>query len=311
MKEKNFVSLVVCVRNDENYIVDFIKKIDEFLYSNFDSFEIIIVNNCSTDNTILQIKNINKDLHSNIVVINLSWVHDIEQAMLAGSQLAIGDYVYEFDLPILDFPVHFMKDIYDKSMTGCDIVGAIPRNRVSFISKIFYKVLNKFSYLNLDLKTERFHLISRRALNKAMDLKEKFRYRKALYKYSGYLYSFVEYEADGVSIATNKKTFFQRLSLAVMILFSFSDVGLKISIFFSIFFLLISVLIGAYSLFVYFYFNFVVQGWTTTMLFLSFSFSGIFFVLVILGKYLTMIMEHLQNRPDYFVSSIDRLNKNV
>ncbi len=310
MKEKNFISLVACVRNSENQIIDFLKKIDDFLFLNFDNFEIILVNNFSTDNTLNEIKKINKELHSNIVVINLSWVHELELAMLAGSQMAVGDYVYEFDAPIIDFEPLLMKSVYNKSMSGCDVVGAVPRNKIAFFSKLFYRFLNKCSYLNLDLNTERFHIISRRALNKAFDLKEKFRYRKALYKYSGYFYAYLEYDAN-VNVKINKKSFGERLFQATMIIFSFSDTSLKISMFFSLFFLLISILIGVYSLFVYFYFDHVIQGWTTIMLFLSFSFSGVFLVLVILGKYLSMILGYLQNRPDYFVSSIERLNKNI
>ena len=96
-KEKNFVSSVVYVHNAEKRIGTFISVIMKVMEDNFENFEIICVNDCSTDNSVHEIKSAVENHSSACVsVVNLSYYHGIEMAMNAGIDLAIGDFVFEF-----------------------------------------------------------------------------------------------------------------------------------------------------------------------------------------------------------------------
>lgn len=61
---------------------------------------------------------------------------------MAGTDLAIGDYVLEFDTVEMDYPSSLIMDIYMESLKGYDIVSASPARRQKFTSAFFYKIFN-------------------------------------------------------------------------------------------------------------------------------------------------------------------------
>jgi len=209
----------------------------------------------------------------------------------------------------MDYTFETLNEIYDKAANGFDIVGAYPDGPQKTTSKLFYAFLKKVSYLNLELTTENLKIVSRRALNRVLDLREKTRYRKALYRYSGFPCANVKYSPVKTAVRI-KRSLSERLSLASDVIFAFSNLGMKISIILSTLFFMLSIGIGLYATVIYLTLKTVVTGWTTLSLFLSCGFSGIFLVLGILGKYLTMLLTEVQNRPSYIVRSIERVNKN-
>ena len=78
-------------------------------------------------------------------IVNMSYYQGIELAMNAGVDMAIGDFVYEFDSIVDESEKQIIIDIYNKSLEGYDIVSATSgKNRTTF-STLFYKVFNKYS----------------------------------------------------------------------------------------------------------------------------------------------------------------------
>ena len=97
-KEKNFISAVIYVHNAENRVKRFLNMIIRVLENNFEHSEVICVNDCSQDNSLQIIKNTSTVAKSTSVsVLNMSYFHGRELAMNAGMDLAIGDFVLEFD----------------------------------------------------------------------------------------------------------------------------------------------------------------------------------------------------------------------
>ena len=97
-KEKNFVSLVVYVRNSENCIEKFLEIVDRELEKNFEKYEIICVNDASDDESVNVIGKYAANRRNGVIsVINMSYFQGVETSMNAGVDLAIGDFVFEFD----------------------------------------------------------------------------------------------------------------------------------------------------------------------------------------------------------------------
>ena len=97
-KEKNFASAVIYVHNAENRIETFLKTIIEVMEENFEHSEIICVNDSSDDNSLSLIKKTSEcALTTSISVVNMSYFHGLELSMNAGLDMAIGDFVFEFD----------------------------------------------------------------------------------------------------------------------------------------------------------------------------------------------------------------------
>lgn len=305
-KEKNYVSAVVYVHNNEKNIKDFINKINNVLNNTFEKYEIIFVNDASTDKTREIISEESKLITTGIVTtINMSFLQGVETAMNAGIDLAIGDFVFEFDSIELDYDLSLITDIYFKSLEGYDIVSAVPNN-VKMTSKMFYKVFNKYANMENQLRTERFKIISKRGINRVDSMNVKIPYRKAVYANCGLKQTFIQYKVSPSS--QGKSTIKDRRELAIDSLLLFTDIGYRISISMATIMLLFSVFVAIYSIFIFVNGN-PVAGWTTTMLFLSFSFFGLFSLLTILIKYTQLLLNLQFTKQDYIIEGIEKDTK--
>ncbi len=304
LKEKAYISVVVYAHNAAQVVADSLLKIDRVFAGTFESYEIIVVDDASRDATAAEVAAIAPELQGPVTLISMSWHHREGLGLLAGADLAVGDFIFEFESPVIDYPLEVIHQAYKQLVSGYDMVSATP-TQSQRASRWFYAMFKRFSPLSLDLKTESFRVITRRLYNSVSRSKEKIRYGKVLYRYAGYPYATISYAATQPRLASHSLA--EKISLAVEILLTFSNLGPNLSIIVSLVFLGISLLIGVYAAVVWLTFQSVISGWTTLMLFLSVSFSGVFFVLGLIGKYLAIILLEVKERPPYMVQTIKRL----
>ena len=94
-KEKNFVSAVVYIHNDEENIEGFLQAVIQVLEENFEHSEVICVNDFSQDGSVETAKKVGAQAQdTTITILNMSFFHGVEAAMNAGVDLAIGDFVF-------------------------------------------------------------------------------------------------------------------------------------------------------------------------------------------------------------------------
>ncbi|MBI5237718.1 MAG: glycosyltransferase [Deltaproteobacteria bacterium] len=303
MKVPIFVSLIAYVHNDASCAGRFIAEYDAYLSGRFDCYEIIIVNDGSTDVTAAEVDLAVKDAKGNVILINLPWKHGVEPAMTAGLHKSVGDFVYEIDSINTDFSPDILMTLYETASNGCDVVSASSEWERPLSSRLFYKFINRVSYVNLNLASETIRLSSRRALNAMLTLKEKFRYRKALYLLTGYPSRRITYRSSA-GASSRRRSRADDLSLAVDVIIGFSNIGIKTIHFLSTALFVFSVFIAGYTVYQYIFNQSLVRGWPTIMLFLSIVFSGLFFILGILGEYILRILAEVKGRPYYTVSSV-------
>lgn len=307
-KESNFVSSVVYVHDCENNIEHFLSELNKVLSSNFNNYEIICINDFSKDNSVEIIKRFAKNIKkASLTLINLSSYHGLELAMNAGVDLSIGDFVFEFDSTYVDYDCKEIMNIYCKSLEGFDIVSASSNKKQRFTSSLFYKIFNKFSYNSAKMNTESFRILTRRAINRTGSMNKSMPYRKAVYNNCGLKTTNIVYEA----IQNNNEEKIDkgyRANLAIDSLIIFTDFGYKVSIGLDIVMLCIAVFISLYTLIVYTSGN-PVEGWTTTIMFLSIAFFGLFALLAIIIKYLQIIVDLDFRRNRYNFESIEKLTK--
>jgi glycosyltransferase involved in cell wall biosynthesis len=303
VKEEVFVSAVVYVRDDQDSVVEGLGQIDSVFSDMYKNYEIILINDASNDQTLERAREIKERISGNLTIISLSRKHGIEKAMNAGLIKSIGDFVFEFESTKINYNLELIPQLFKKAQTGIDIVVASPSTGLPLTSKLFYKIINKVSYLQLDLRTESIRIVSRRALNAMLNLREKVRYRKALYAYSGYKKHVIDY----APLSMSKKSEINRenISTAFDVMVSFSNIGLKVSHYLSIIFLLFSLFMAGYAFYNYFFNQNVVEGWTTLMILISFGFTGLFFIVGMLGEYISRILIEIQNRPFYTTNSVE------
>lgn len=309
-KEKNFVSSIIYVHNAEKRLERFLKTIIDVMETNFEHSEIICVNDSSDDNSAEIIKNISeKAVSSSISVVNMSFFHGLELSMNAGIDLAIGDFVFEFDNTVLDFKPDVIMDIYRKSLEGFDIVSASSDRKEKITSKLFYRVYDRYSNLSYKISTESFRVLSRRVINRVDAMNKTIPYRKIVYANCGLKTANIRYEALNLSKeGADKKERKFRSGLAMDSLILFTEMGYSFAKAMTILMMLMSVLMIVYSVVIYATAH-PVEGWTTTILFLSVAFFGLFGILTVVIKYLQLLVNLVFKRKQYTYESIEKLTK--
>lgn len=309
-KEKNFISAVIYVHNAEKRVGTFLSEIISVLESNFEHSEIICVNDASDDNSVQVIKENSECAHTTSVsVLNMSYFHGVELAMNAGLDLSIGDFVFEFDNTVLDFDSAEVMNIYQHSLKGFDIVSAVPNKNEKISSYLFYKVFERYTNMSYKMQTESFRILSRRVINRISSMNKTIPYRKAIYASCGLKTDRICYDVITENVGENDtKERGYRKQLAVDTLILFTNVGFRFSKVMTMFMMCMSIFMIVYSVIIYLLAH-PVAGWTTTILFLSVAFFGLFGILTIIIKYLQLIVDLVFKRKQYSFESIEKLTK--
>lgn len=307
-KEKNFVSAVVYCCNDADGIVPFIQGIDAVLYANFLKYEIIVVNDASNDNSCNLIREYahqaNKEgVEHTITLLNMSYRQGLEASMNAGTNLAIGDFVFEFDSVCNDFDMNLLLDVYFHSLKGYDIVSAKSAGKGRWMSRRYYHIFNKYAQLQHAIGTETFRVISRRAINRIHSITRNIPYRKAAYANSGLAVDTITYQPIR---CIKKRRSSDSRRVAVESLLLYTDVPFRATIILALFMLFVSMSVGIYAV-IYRLLSNPVEGWTTTIFFISFGFSGLFAILAMIIRYMQTLVRLNFRKKDYLFESIEKL----
>lgn len=311
-KEHNFISAVVYIRNNKDDLELFLKSLNDILHNNFHKYEIIFVDDASIDDSATTIKNFYlSNNYSPITIINMSFYQGIEASINAGVDLAIGDFVFEFDSIHINYSIDTILEVYKKSLSGFDIVNACPKNSIRKSSKTFYKIFNKYSNNQYNISTNTFRILSRRAINRINSMNKYIPYRKAVYSACGLKsYNFIYENKNPIPYNKNDRHInFNRNNTAINSLILFTNIAYRISLYMAFIMMIFTIFMISYSIFIFFTKNASPEGWTTTMIFLSISFLGIFAILAIIIKYLSILIDLSFKNNNYVISSIDKINK--
>lgn len=309
-KEKNFVSAVIYVHGEAEPTKNFIELVMSVLEENFLHSEIILVNDDAPKATVAAIKEISKKAKNvSISMLNMSSYHGLELAMTAGVDLAIGDFVFELDTAIADFPPELIIKIYKTALSGYDIVAAAPTKQERITSKAFYYLFAKFASCQELMRTERFRILSRRAINRVSSMNKTVPYRKAVYKNSGLAIKTIAYEpSKDYKVVYSKDEERYRRTLAVDAILLFTNAGYRLSTMLTSLMMLLTLIAGAYGLITYVVRS-PIAGWTTMILFMSGGFFALFFILSIVIKYLQLILNLVFKRQEVFFEGLEKLTR--
>ena len=311
IKNQNFVSAVIYVHNAEAHIGRFLLTIIHTLEENFEHSEIICVNDGSDDSSAAELrKTALRASAASISMVNMSYYHGLEAAMNAGLDLAIGDFVFEFDNTVLDFDESDIMRIYERSLQGYDIVSASPNRKGRLSSKLFYSVFTRFTNSPYHMTTESFRILSRRVINRISSMNKTVPYRKAVYSNTGFKMDNIVYDVlpDAAGAFGSRKESRYRVGLAIDAMILFTEIGYRFSITMTLMMMAVSVFMVGYSVVTYMT-SHPVAGWTTTILFLSVAFSGLFGILTVVIKYLQLLVNLIFKRKQYIFESIEKLTK--
>ncbi|WP_442879298.1 glycosyltransferase family 2 protein [Anaerorhabdus sp.] len=304
------LSIVVPCYNEKETVSLFYEATSQVVEKMGTKYEIIFVNDGSKDSTLeecLKLYEAHKDI---VKVIDFSRNFGKEGGLLAGLEYAKGDYITVMDADLQDppsfLPVMF-KTMKDK---GVDIVGTRRVSRKgeppirSFFARQFYKLINKFSDVEIVDGARDYRLMTRQVVDEILRLKEYHRFSKGIFSWVGFKTEYLEYENVERVAGETSWSFWKLLVYAIEGIIAFTVAPLRIATFFGLF---ISFFAFASMIFVMVraaLFGDPVSGWpsmVTIMLFLG----GIQLIaLGIIGEYLSKTYMEVKRRPNYIVRKI-------
>ena len=247
-KEKGMVSAIFYLGSEPEKTYSYIENACKTIGQAFEHYEIIAVNDCE-DRTAEYIKQRYQESGTDapLSIVNMSVKQGVECAMNAGIDIAIGDYLYEFDNIDSGLTDDMILECYRKSTEGYDIVTASPKVGAGGTSKLFYKVFNRFSHSKGEIGTDGMHLLSRRAVNRLHAINSYIPYRKAAYAASGLKTATLYYEPTSGFRSVKD----DRAGKAIDALILYTDAAYRLSLFISLFMFAIAAASGIYTLAVY------------------------------------------------------------
>ena len=305
--EDNYISVVVYIHNSESNLQNFLEKITKLFNNAFKSLEYIFVDDSSKDKSLNIIKHFfGNSKEQTATIINMSYYQGLELSMSAGVELAIGDYVFEFDSTVLSFDCNTIMDVYKKCLEGNDIVAATPNGHFHSLSKLYYYIFSKFSYNQHKMETEAFRILSRRAINRIYSMTCQIPFRKAAYVSSGLSMERVNYDVVGEYPKIKKQERREKTGIGIDALILYTDVAYRLGMGFSIFMIIFSAICIIYIVLVYLAGK-PVPGYVSTFAISAFGFFGVCILLSILIKYASLILRIVFQKKRYLINSIERL----
>ena len=300
------ITIIVPSYNEEEALPYLYERLNTMMNNlNQYEFEVLFVNDGSKDRTLELIREMrNKD--SRISYVNFSRNFGKETAMIAGLDYATGDAVIFIDADLQD-PPELIPELIKYWEEGYDDVYARRSSRKGetflkkFTSKMYYKVLQSLTRVEIQKDTGDFRLLDRRCVNALKKMRETQRCSKSMFSWIGYKKKEVMYDRDPRVAGTTKWNYKKLVDLAIDGITAFTTSPLRISTFLSIPTFLAFVIYLIYIIVKCITNNCGVQGYQTIILLNLFFFGVIILLIGIIGEYLGRIFNETKNRPLYFV----------
>ncbi len=313
--QNTFISIILLLDElaDRRTIVTALPALHREVAAYFSDFEYILINNCREASLQADLKQLGSDLRPHLHLIQLSQRTDTNHAWLAGLDRANGDYTLLLECSFLTQP-KLIATLYEKSQSeGFDVVylraDSREPKRLGLFYRLFYWIMSRYSSLEIDPLAHQSRLISRRALNALLRLRENLRYMKAAYSLVGFP---TAYLAVGTPLQS-RESFQERFRTSLLAITSYTSFlrSLMGWIFVGSLLFLIGVVLNALLVRFAGYDlmgqpSQAVSGWAYLVVLIAVFFAVVSLQLYLVSIYLSNIYQEIKQRPLYIIESIRR-----
>lgn len=299
------ISVIIPSYNEEKNVGIMYERLTKTLLEITDLYELIFVNDCSKDNTLLKIKELaEKDNHVKYLTFSRNFGHQI--AVSAGLDFCIGKAVVIIDGDLQD-PPELIKQMYERYKEGYKVVYAkrLTREGETWFkkatAKIFYRLLASMTSIDIPVDVGDFRLIDEVVVKHLRNMPEKSKYLRGQISWIGYKQTFVEYNRDPRIYGKTNYPFKKMIRLALDGITAFSDRPLKMASAIGIISAIIALLAIIYALLSHFIFDSSVSGWTSLIISVLFIGGVQLITIGIIGEYIARINNDVRNRPLYII----------
>ncbi|ASI89268.1 glycosyltransferase family 2 protein [Vibrio mediterranei] len=308
MQENQPVISIICPCYNEQEVLDiFMQRITPVLEQTGYSYEVILINDGSRDNT-LQVMSALREQNQHVRTVNLSRNFGKEAALTAGLDLARGEAVIPIDADLQD-PPELILDFISEWQKGFDVVVAkrIDRSTDTWAKKLtaelFYKFHNAVAQVEIPENVGDFRLINRRVVQAIQLLPENQRFMKGIFSWVGFKTSVVEYKRDAREAGETSFNGWKLWNFALDGITSFSTAPLRIWLYIGSFISALAFLYGSFTVVKTLIYGIDAPGYAsliTVMLFLG----GVQLIGIgVMGEYIGRLYMESKRRPTYIIES--------
>lgn len=304
---KNLISIVVPCYNEEPVLEKFYNEVNRVSQEmNEVDFEFVFVDDGSKDRTLEEIKKL-REGDKRVKFVSFSRNFGKEAGLLAGLEYAKGDYVATMDADLQDPPA-LLPRMYEYVKNG--EVDSVATRRVdrkgeppirSFFARMFYKLINKMSKIEMVDGARDFRLMSRQMVEAITSVPEYNRYSKGLFSFVGFKTKWIEYENVQRAAGETHWSFWKLFAYAIDGILAFSTMPLAIASVLGLVFCVVAFVMIVVIVVKTLMFGDPVGGWPS-MICVVLMMGGLqLLALGIIGQYLAKTYLETKRRPVYIV----------
>jgi glycosyltransferase involved in cell wall biosynthesis len=305
MDPNTVISIVVALEQDSHLLEDLVNDIDQTVGSAYRFFEIVLVDDGSTDGTAAAVQPLLKKIQR-IRYLRLSRSFGRDVALSAGIESAIGDFVVTLD-PRTD-PIESIPQMIDLCRKSGGIVHGMAENPAgrSFLRDWMGGMFRTYcrKHLGVDIKrgVSDLRVMSRQAVNALLQVREQSRYLRVLTLTLGYHHEFFPYALQTRKGGPRITTWHAEVATAIDLLAANTRHPLRLVTAAGLLGAFLNLLYAVYVVVVFLIRPTVAEGWTTLSLQLSGMFFFVCLILAVLSEYVGTILGEVRSRPLYFIA---------
>ena len=305
------ISVVSPIYKGEKMLDELVRRIVENVSPITDSYEIILVNDCSPDNSwakILEICNTNTKVKG----VNLSRNFGQHYAITAGLSRTSGDWVVVMDCDLQDRPEE-IANLYKKAQEGYDSVFAQRVERQDSFTKrlsstLFYIVFSFLTDSKQDKSVANFGIYHRKVVNAILSMGDSIRYFPIMAQWVGFRKYYLPVVHAEREIGKSSYNLFKLLKLATDNMIGFSDKPLRLMLKFGFSIVLISIMLALFYFVRWFLGYIEVSGFATMVISIWLAVGLLSMLIGITGIYIGKIYDRVKGRPTFIIGETVNFN---
>lgn len=308
MKKK--ISIIIPFYNEISSLENTINKLNNVIkYFDIYFFEVLLIDNNSNDGSSLIAKQITKN-NSTYKYFKQSRNFGYQSSIRAGYDLCSGDAAIQIDADGQDDP-DLIKKFLEKWEEGYEVVFGIRKNRnefflTNFIRKLFYRIINKISYIDIPLDAGEFRLVDRKVINYLKKFEENNFYLRGLIAFIGFKQLGIDYNRNIRIAGKSKISLYDYFDIAFSAITSFSKAPLVLIFFFGLLIFLISFSLMLFYILLFFLGKITLPGFTTIIVIQLVFFGFLTMLIGFLSLYISHILEEVKKRPKYIIEDKEK-----
>lgn len=302
------ISLIVPCYNEEPSLPYFWEQTTAVMAKmDYLDFEVIFVNDGSRDKTLEVLRSL-AEADSRVKYISFSRNFGKEAAMFAGLEHAKGDYAAVMDADLQDPPALLEQMYHAVTQEGYDSAATRRVTRKgeppirSFFARMFYRIINKMTDVEIVDGARDFRLMNRKFLNALLELKERNRFSKGLFGWVGFKTKWLEFENVERVAGETKWSFWKLFKYSIEGIVAFTTTPLTIASVMGFFMCMLALCSTVFIVVRKLIFGDPVSGWASTASIITFIGGIQLFFMGVFGQYLAKAYTEIKNRPIYLVA---------